>query len=1092
MNITNINAHSSSKADSGSTRQQSIFAGFQKGQQVDGLISKVSDRISINFSGTEVSVPGSAVHNAREGEIRKFQIMDVSDKGIVLKEIGNSADGRNSIQAVFTNVRTDQASFTEQLKQASEQKQKEEDAKEAEDTLNDTADRMTEDDCRGFAREGISLEEYELEILNRALERIKQQRQFKEHGLENQVEKQKVSEEQFQDMSSDTADNNLAKYIIKKLKDSALPVTEENVEKIAQSAELAKEVTSIGRKEERYLLKNSLSVSAQNLYKAKYAGGADESQRTLSGEEWEQLKPQSEKIVREAGLDINNQNLGKAKWLLENEIPLTKENLMQLESMEKLKDGINMKQIVDRIVDGMKNNFAPDEAPLTDDSYEQAEDFVRKFQGITKDAVNEAGRNGWEMNLRNLSGAQEIVGAAKTGIKNGEVDIQQVTAYRQLEEIRLKMTVEAAQKLIGKGIKLDTDELGKIVEGLKQIEDDYYRSILKEAGASDDAENTDLLRETTQKANTLKSAPEYLLGNTIELKEIQTVDTLYAQGTELKAKLDKAGISYESLMTQPRTDLGDSIQKAFQNTYHMLSEMNMEDTEANRRALRILGYNGMEITPESVMEMKAYDAQMNELLNNLHPAVTVHLIKEGINPLNVPIGELNKQLDDIKDQMDLSGEEKYGRYLWKLERQEGITPEERKAYIGLYRLLNNIKKTDGAAIGSVLQAEKDVTLNNLLTAVKTMQKKGIDASVDDSFGLLENIHYERENISSQLGGAFNKNEGGKKEQKDYSSGLLNQIQENISPEKLKQIGTPEEIMNYSLEKLKEKLEALPEDTKQDKEYYKEQVERIKELSRNSTDAIKLVKDLEMPDSVRTVSLAEEFLSRDRNISRRLERELKEHLQNTDEKQDLEEVLDEFPDVSDSREGLAVQYEKLGETVNRILNREYGDNTLTSRDLADLKMINGGVQFVKAASAREHYQIPLLVGESVTNVNLTIIHGGENSGKIDLNIESEKLGNMSGTFTVKAGKAKGFLSCDTRFGMEALKMEDSTMKEMIRSAGFELTQMDYGLFKNVDNSYHIDHTNSEQPDSVTTKQLYRTAKTILTAVKAAELKAADQQ
>ena len=33
----------------------------------------------------------------------------------------------------------------------------------------------------------------------------------------------------------------------------------------------------------------------------------------------------------------------------------------------------------------------------------------------------------------------------------------------------------------------------------------------------------------------------------------------------MKSALEKAGVQYETLMTAPRTDMGDSIQKAFRN-----------------------------------------------------------------------------------------------------------------------------------------------------------------------------------------------------------------------------------------------------------------------------------------------------------------------------------------------------------------------------------------------------------------------------------------------------------------------------------------------------------------------------------------------
>lgn len=69
-------------------KQGMSSTGYEKGQIIEGIISKVSDEVSINFSGREVAFSKNTVQNAKEGEIRQFEIVDVTKKGIVLKEVG--------------------------------------------------------------------------------------------------------------------------------------------------------------------------------------------------------------------------------------------------------------------------------------------------------------------------------------------------------------------------------------------------------------------------------------------------------------------------------------------------------------------------------------------------------------------------------------------------------------------------------------------------------------------------------------------------------------------------------------------------------------------------------------------------------------------------------------------------------------------------------------------------------------------------------------------------------------------------------------------------------------------------------------------
>ncbi len=50
----------------------SMLAIGSKGQVVQGVVSKVSNQISINFNGVEVAIPKTAVQNARKARNKKF------------------------------------------------------------------------------------------------------------------------------------------------------------------------------------------------------------------------------------------------------------------------------------------------------------------------------------------------------------------------------------------------------------------------------------------------------------------------------------------------------------------------------------------------------------------------------------------------------------------------------------------------------------------------------------------------------------------------------------------------------------------------------------------------------------------------------------------------------------------------------------------------------------------------------------------------------------------------------------------------------------------------------------------------------------
>lgn len=131
----------------------------------------------------------------------------------------------------------------------------------------------------------------------------------------------------------------------------------------------------------------------------------------------------------------------------------------------------------------------------------------------------------------------------------------------------------------------------------------------------------------------------------------------------MQESFERANESYETMMTAPRRDMGDSIQKAFANVDDILTDLGLETSEANERAVRILAYNNQEITEESILQMKAKDEAVQRCFRNMTPSVVREMIKEGINPLDMSIDELNRKAVEIKADLGIEEEERFSKYL---------------------------------------------------------------------------------------------------------------------------------------------------------------------------------------------------------------------------------------------------------------------------------------------------------------------------------------------------------------------------------------------------------------------------------------------
>lgn len=79
----------------------------------------------------------------------------------------------------------------------------------------------------------------------------------------------------------------------------------------------------------------------------------------------------------------------------------------------------------------------------------------------------------------------------------------------------------------------------------------------------------------------------------------------------------------------------------------ILRNLNLENTQANERAVRILGYNSMDITVDNINAVKDYDASLNRVIDNMKPSVVLDMIRNGGNPLDKTIRELDTELSEI-------------------------------------------------------------------------------------------------------------------------------------------------------------------------------------------------------------------------------------------------------------------------------------------------------------------------------------------------------------------------------------------------------------------------------------------------------------
>lgn len=963
---------------------------------------------------------------------------------------------------------------------------------------------ISEEDYAKMQEEGFSLDETVGNTIVTVTDKIKMQ--VAKGGGDISCFGDDLSAAQLEEMTGSKA---LAQQLEQKLRESDLPVTEENLAACEQAFEQAATLQTLNDGGLKYMLDNQLAPTVEHLYKAVHSGSANYT-ASAGDVDITGMQAQIESVIKEAGLQVNDQTIADSKWLLANDIALTADNLEYLSDLKAYTGTLSESELMDAIVIALAEGNGAQDALLLPgyDTRSRAEEAASVIENATDADIQYLIDRGFELTVKNLkmAASQEHGDGRNAGQKQaaGEAsadrELRFLTAKRQLEETRLAMTAEANYALLKRGISIDTKPLVELVEALKNQENQYYADLLASQGVEATEENVTVFAETTEKLEAIKSVPAYVLG--MPHADVSDIQGVYDNGTALKAAMEKANQSYEPLMTAPRSDLGDSYSKAFQNVDDILADLNMEQNDANRRAVRMLAYNQLEITENAIVEMKAADEEVQRVFKNLTPRVVIEMLRRGENPLDMDFSMLNKTAEDIKQELSGDDSERFSEFLWKMERNKEITEEERSTFIGVYRLLHQVEQTDGAAIGAVLNQGADLTLKNLLTAVRSANKqKKMEFSVDDAFGEREQSTGYSNSITDQI-------------MAGYQNNCVKDAKEALTPGRLAAMASQgADWMEMTPEQLAQALQEIDtEDAGMQPEYAKEQLEVFKQCANTSEEVYRLLEQYDIPNTVQNILAMEAMLSDRNQVFRKLfdqRRQATEDgvfaAQESDSMQEeiaaiKQQLIEDFGNAVGEPKEMAKAQEALGKLAENVMKTAIESDEVTSLDIKEAKLLRAQIAIQKQMSKQETYSVPVLVGDEVTNVTLKIVRGVEKRGIVDVMLETQFAGKIAATFQARDNNISGVIATDNTEAKEdmaeriqqfvAALQENESENVDIKVA--HIPDLDLNHFSNTVVSRETEEfgdVTKEAPEEtdayhVQTTRLYRIAESFLRVVKEA--------
>lgn len=906
--------------------------GVAAGDILEGLVTGVDQNTHVTFEQLnkhEVVFENSAVKNAYVGEKRRFEVVSASTDKLVLRDLGGIAANIDARACMSAQVDYSMPKMVSDFEETMG-------TKKDEDT--DSIKNLSDDDYSELAAEGFSIEDYKADRLVRALDRIKTNRAARRESIAKQGEAIKAEEKAAKRRAAKAVADKYAAHagIIDALADADLPITEENVEGILNTIAMSAEACKMTSNSYAYLIGRELEPTVNNIYRSVYSGSIRRME--ISPADWAGIRQAADDIVNEANGRVGNPvvSVRDAHWLVEYDIPLTADNLIYKNELEKLTEtGLSAEETTRAAALAIQQGRVPEDALM----------------------IASYGKGTEASGTREDSDRRKTFGGA----------IEQLLGQLRLQMRRLEMATSGGMVAKASGMATDATSIQKDIDTLRTQIRDYYERLAEEMGtaaeegltATDKTGNpVDLAIETSLAVDEIGNAPVTLYGVTFTTRAEITLAGLAAEAVHLTA--ERASMNYEASATQIRADLGDSIGKAFNNIDSLLEEIDMEATDANVRAVKILGYNSMEITAENVESIKYYDAKVTAMVEAMKPAVVMAMIKRGYNPLEQDIDTINREIAEIEEEEGVSAEERFSSFLVRLEAVKELPDEVRDAYIGIYRLLYQIERSDGAAIGAAINSGRRLTLENLLTESRTGRSGGIDAKLGDENEIIGSSYTN--SITAQIDNAFTKLQ---QERITYNLQIAREAAKVTNPEVWKEALQEAAADKMTPEQVAERLARA--DAQISDGAIEAAAEHIRSTMSAPSAARKFLRSIGAVDSTRNIDLLES------------------------EGEDLTlgfDSADELLKIAAGEDTLARAFERAADMSAEKLGRQLEFSPDIRTEISDLTKEADRFGLLRHLAGRQHYRMSI-GDENPARINLTVIHSEEKSGSMSLEVSTSR-------------------------------------------------------------------------------------------------------
>lgn len=849
-----------------------------------------------------------------------------------------------------------------------------------------------------------------------------------------------------------------ANELKQRLSGAGISVDDDTVQQVQSALDEAASITELSESAKYYMIANDIAPTIDGIYKAENAVSTRpaNSGYEISFKEFNAMRPQIESLMNKAGLEVNLRNLNNAQDLINNNIPVTEKTLKYKAILDGLNlNGLDTQDgqdsVLSKIADQLAIGEDPKDTPLTNDpsiwdnvknaivtlanaSYDDIVNVVSSGKAFTISSlkvvmqvgwsetaesqqavnnqmtvsnqmsgdwqgnVNSQMSGGWQGNVNNQYGYVQDTGYNQGVYNNqmgGNYAYQQPygynaqKAYNTLVEARLLLTA-------GTGVILEKSNTSLLYTPLEQI-NEQIKAL--EANGTLYAGNTQMYNDVLDVRKALydiETAPAQMYEKLMKSDPYKlSISMVSGIASGMTSRYAKAIDTYETTGTKVREDLDDSIIKAVNNSAEgIMDELNLENTQENRDVIKLLASNNIDINKENVERARRIYTTLNNLVDNMKPETVVKMIDDGINPMNTDIWTVNDYLSSMNQGATKDNEEKYSKFLYKLDKTGGINETKKKQFIGIYQMMNIFTRDAGVCAGALMKQGKEITMGNLISAYTSRKHSGIDVTIDDSVGL------------------------GDKETISYFESLFAKSQKFITPNTLKNSDNESPIEHQNVEAFANELA----------EHYDEAVENeldssyIEEVTKKAEQAdAEVVRELRragINENIGNINAVNELMA-----TGQLMAYTRKHGNQGSKSIYGENIIDsndKLKEVLDSRDKLEAMYTNLEEAAGDELEEAIESSlTGTAEDPVDydtfeeLRISNRQIRYISNLARRNDYRVPYVKNGQAGLINLTFVADDNDKGKISIKMNTASWGELSVEAKVTQSDVSMYVKQDSR-------------------------------------------------------------------------------